>query len=101
MVLLKYLSNVWRSLDLLLINCELKPKLWWSKNCRISEVFNIPEIDANPTAAALIANAPAASTASTLFQIYITKLYLLVANWSIKNHIKLIVTIDICLRQTL
>ena len=36
-VLLKYLNNLWRSLDLLLINSEIKLDLSWSKNCIISE----------------------------------------------------------------
>ena len=30
-VSLKYLSNVWRFLDLPLINCEIEPNLAWSK----------------------------------------------------------------------
>ena len=35
---LKYLSNVWRSLDLPLINCEIELELKWSKNCAISKM---------------------------------------------------------------
>ena len=35
---LKSLSNFWRSLDLPLINCEIKLDLTWSKNCIISEI---------------------------------------------------------------
>ena len=34
---LKYLSNFWRCLDLLLINCEIELDLSWSRNCIISE----------------------------------------------------------------
>ena len=30
---LKYLSNCWRSLNILLINCEVELILTWSKNC--------------------------------------------------------------------
>ena len=37
-VSLKYLSNVWRSLDLSLINCEIGLDLAWSKYCVISQV---------------------------------------------------------------
>ena len=30
---LKHLSNFWRNLDILLINCEVELILTWSKNC--------------------------------------------------------------------
>ena len=33
MVLLKYLSNVWRTLRMRLIICEISLQLEWSKNC--------------------------------------------------------------------
>ena len=33
MVLLKYLSNVWRTLRMCLIICEISLQLEWSKNC--------------------------------------------------------------------
>ena len=36
MVPLKYLSNFWRTLEMLLINCEVELILTWSKNCVIS-----------------------------------------------------------------
>ena len=35
---LKYLSNFWRSLDLLIINCEIKLDLSWSRHCIISGI---------------------------------------------------------------
>ena len=35
MVQLKYLSNFWRTLEMLLINCEINLNLNWSKNCVI------------------------------------------------------------------
>ena len=35
-VLLKYLSDFWRTLERFLINCELNLILTWSKNCVIS-----------------------------------------------------------------
>ena len=46
----KYLSNFWRSLDLPLINCEIKLDLSWSKECIISEITPaMPgNLDANP-----------------------------------------------------
>ena len=33
MVLLKYLSNFWKTLEMLLTNCETSLLLTWSKNC--------------------------------------------------------------------
>ena len=36
--LLKYLINFWRSLDLLLINCEIELDLTWWKKCVIYEI---------------------------------------------------------------
>ena len=49
-VSLKYLSNVWRFLDLPLINCEIEPNLAWSKNCVILEISRTPKALANPAA---------------------------------------------------
>ena len=36
MVLLKYLSNVWRTLHMYLINCEVNLVLTWSTNCVVT-----------------------------------------------------------------
>ena len=35
-VLLKYLSNFWRSLKMSIINCKIHLELYWSKNCVVS-----------------------------------------------------------------
>ena len=35
---LKYLSNVWRALDMRLINCEVSLTLTWSENCVITSL---------------------------------------------------------------
>ena len=35
---LKHLSNFWRSLDILLINCEVELILTWSKNCALADI---------------------------------------------------------------
>ena len=35
MVLLKYLSNFWRTLEMPLVNCEISLQLKWSRNCII------------------------------------------------------------------
>ena len=47
-VSLKYLSNFRRSLDLLLINCEIELELSWSRNCVISEISRTNAVAANP-----------------------------------------------------
>ena len=36
---LKHLSNFWRSLDILLMNCEVELILTWSKNCVLINKF--------------------------------------------------------------
>ena len=38
---LKYRSNVWRSLDLSLIDCEIELDLSWTEDCVLSEHYNI------------------------------------------------------------
>ena len=35
---LKHLSNFWRALDILLINCEVELILTWSKNCVLADM---------------------------------------------------------------
>ena len=40
-VSLKYLSNFWRTLEMLLINCELTLHLTWSANCIIYKMDRI------------------------------------------------------------
>ena len=47
---LKYLSNIWRSFDLPLINCEIELDVKWTKNCVISEIYKTPEVPVNPNA---------------------------------------------------
>ena len=49
---LKYLSNFWRSLGLLIINCEIELDLSWSRHCIISEISitaSVPIDLPNPT----------------------------------------------------
>ena len=43
-VQLKYLSNSWRTLEMLLINCEISLILTWSKNCIVSSATGETEI---------------------------------------------------------
>ena len=59
---LKYLSNFWRSLEMLLINCKVELSLNWIENC----VLTSPAIGAN-------ANATGADTVT--FKITDSKLY--------------------------
>ena len=33
---LKHLSNIWRSFEMLLINCKIHSKLCWTENCVMS-----------------------------------------------------------------
>ena len=35
---LKYLSNIWRSLEMPLINCKIYLELYWSKDCIMSTI---------------------------------------------------------------
>ena len=42
-VLLNYLSNFWRSLEMPLINCKIHLELYWSKDCVMSNVVKATE----------------------------------------------------------
>ena len=66
MVPLKYLSNFWRTLELLLINCEVNLILTWSSTCVITN-----------------------STGAGTFEITDTKLYVPVVTLSTKEIAKL------------
>ena len=67
-VLLKHLSNFWRTLNVPLINCEIELILIWSKNCALADMILITGGNNND---------PPAIVASTRleFQITGTKLY--------------------------
>ena len=65
-VTLKYLSNFWRTLEMLLINCEVNLILTWSKDCVISS-----------------------ATGETKFAITETKLYVPVVTLSTQDNAKL------------
>ena len=70
MVLLKYLSNFWRTLEMTLINCEVNLILTWSENCVI---FSTNVSNQNVT-----------------FAITETKLYVPVLTLSIQDNAKLL-----------
>ena len=81
----KYLSNSWRSLYLLLINCELELDLRWARNCVISEVLRTFRVvpDADPVASEVVTQ-----TTSASFQINNANLYVPVVTVSINDNIK-------------
>ena len=80
---LKHLSNFWRSLDILLINCEVELIKTWSKNCALA--------DMTARAAGNNNNPPTVVAPTRLeFQITDTKLYVPVVTLSIENNIKLL-----------
>ena len=72
---LKYLSDFWRTLDLLLFNREIELDLSWSKGCVTSEISRTPEVTANPAANPPISLAPVTETTGATFQRNSTKLY--------------------------
>ena len=75
---LKYLSNIWRFLDLLdllLINCEIKLDLPWSKKCMISEISITPKIVGNPRNNLPALAMEARQTTGATFKINNAKLY--------------------------
>ena len=66
-VSLKYLSNFWRSWEMLLINCKIHLELNWSKNCIMFNVIGVTE-----------------------FKITNTKLYVPIFTLSSKDNVKLV-----------
>ena len=50
LILFKYLTNFWRSLDFRLNSCEAELDLSWSKDCIIPEISIMPSIPPNPDA---------------------------------------------------
>ena len=79
---LKYLGNFWRSLDIPLINCEIKLVLSWYKECvLVGRAFRGP-----PAAAANRIDSPT----SAKFEITDCKLYVPVVTLSAENDNKLL-----------
>ena len=77
---LKYLSNCWRFLDQLLINCEVKLDLSCSKECIIPEISITPRVTVLDVAALQITGA--------IFQINNAKCSVPVVNLSFNDDIK-------------
>ena len=82
---LKYLGNFWRSVDLPLINFEIKLDLSWSKEHIISEISIIPRVsgDANPAVQEV-----AVMQTSATFQINNAKLYVPVVTFSVNDNVQ-------------
>ena len=70
---LKHLSNFWRSLNILLVNCEAELILTWTKNCALADMT--------------VANNPPTGLE---FQMTDTKFYVPVVTLSKENDIKLL-----------
>ena len=82
---LKHLSNFWRSLNIPLINCEVKLILTWFKSCvLIDKLTRDADYNADPRVSEI--NNPKNAT----FQITDTKLYVPVVTLSKENDIKLL-----------
>ena len=81
---LKYFSNFWRSLNMLLIDCEVELILTWFKNCvLIKKSINDADYNADPIAYKID------NPENAIFQITDTKLYVPVVTLSKENDIKL------------
>ena len=74
---LKYLSNFWRTLAMLLINCKVSLIFTWSKDCVLTDLATAAaDTNADPPVVAI--TAPAGAT----FKIKDTKLYVPVVTLS-------------------
>ena len=76
---LKHLSNFWKSLNILLINCEVELILIWSKNCVLADMTRRNAQGDNPAVV---------SARELEFEITDTKLYVPVVNSSKKKKKK-------------
>ena len=83
---LKYLSNIWRSLEITLINYKIELKLKWIKSCVLSAA-GTDNIDANPN--------------NIIFTIKDTKLYVPVVILSAKDNQKLSKLLSIGLERSI
>ena len=79
MVALKYLSNFWRTLEILSINCEMYLDLNWSANCVIVTTYN----------------------ANQLFSITDTKFYVSIVTLSTQDNAKLLAQIKSGFKRTI
>ena len=81
-VWLKHLSNIWRTLDMSLINCEVSLTLTWSENCVLTDITTqTARADQGDNPARLAIDAPTNAT----FKITDTKLYVPVVTLSTED----------------
>ena len=82
---LKHLSNLWRHLDIPLINCEVELILTWFKNCvLIDKSTGEADFGANPHVYQID------NPENAIFKITDTKLFVPVVTLSKENEIKLL-----------
>ena len=82
---LKHLNNLWRSLNIPLINCKIELILTWFKNCvLISKATREADYDADPVVYEID------NQENATFQITDTTLYVPVVTWPKENDIKLL-----------
>ena len=93
---LKYLSNFWRSLNILLINCELELILTWFKNC-VLIYKSTRDADYNANLAVHKIDNPK----DVKFKITDTKLYVPVITLSKQNDIKLLEKLKLGFKRTI
>ena len=98
LVSLKYLSNFWRKLDVLLINCEVSLTLTWSENCVITS-------KAYKKAVAAQGNNPAVdetdNPTGAVFKTKDAKLYVPVVILSAENDNKLLEQLKTGFKRTI
>ena len=93
---LKHLSNFWRSLDILLINCKVESILTWSKNCiLINRLTRDVDYGADPIVYEID------NPENAIFQITDTKLYVPVVTLSKEHNIKLLEQLKTGLKKTI
>ena len=89
---LKNLSNIWGSLNIPLIDCEVELILTWSKNCALADMTRRNAEGNNP----VIVPPPGLE-----FKITDTKLYVLVVTLSKENDIKLLEQLKTGFKRTI
>ena len=94
---LKKFEEVWRTLDMPLINCEINLILIWSENCILTDITQaaIPAQGDNPERPAINA------ATSAIFKVTGTKLYVPVVTLSFQNDNKLLGQLKTKFKETI
>ena len=90
---LKYLSNFWRSMDLLLMKCEIELNLRWTRNCIISEISRTAALGGDNLV-------EETTTISASFEKTNANLYIPAVTLSINNNIKFLKRLKQSFRRT-